>query len=558
MIAIVLALLQNYPPVGAPSDPKVPAQWNRYRDHAEATKLLQALAKAFPSLCRLESLGKSHGGREMWVLTLSAKGAASAKPAFWIDGGIHANEIQGPEVVLYTAWYLLEMYGRNATVTRLLDERTFYLLPILSPDSRDAHMRKPNTTHSPRGGERPVDDDRDGLFDEDGADDLDGDGHVTQMRVRDPNGRWKAHPEHPLLLVPCKPDEKGEFTILGDEGVDSDGDGRVNEDGPGYYDPNRNWGWNWQPPHVQPGAHHYPFSILENRLAADFIAAHPNIAGAQSYHNAAGMILRGPGDRNEHWDDADVAVFDQIARQGEKILPGYRYLDIANELYPAFGVEIAWRYAMRGIFGFTNELFTPFNLFREHGGGWFGRPEDLHRFDRYLLFGDGIVAWHAVDHPQYGRIEVGGFKKSWVRQPPSFLLEEECHRNMAFTLHHADQMAQVKVRSIETRELGGGLVEVTAAVSNLKLMPTRSVADVQRRISPPDLVTLSGAKVVAGLLSTDRFFERSTEQKRRPHELRVDRIPGMGTIYARWIVKGAGPYEVTIRSAKGEVDSLRK
>ena len=71
------------------------------------------------------------------TITNFAKGDEAEKPAFWIDGGIHANEIQGPEVALYTAWYLLETYGRQESATRLLDERVFYILPMMSPDSRD-------------------------------------------------------------------------------------------------------------------------------------------------------------------------------------------------------------------------------------------------------------------------------------------------------------------------------------------------------------------------------------------------------------------------------------
>ena len=143
-------------------------------------------------------------------------------------------------------------------MTRLLDERTFYIMPMMSPDSRDAHMYEPNSTHSPRGGQRPVDDDRDGLVDEDKPDDLDGDGHITQMRIRDPNGRWKPHPDYPELMIPCKPDESGQYTLLDTEGIDNDGDGKVDEDGDGYYDPNRNWPWSWQPNYVQHGADHYP------------------------------------------------------------------------------------------------------------------------------------------------------------------------------------------------------------------------------------------------------------------------------------------------------------
>ncbi|MCG8587344.1 MAG: M14 family metallopeptidase, partial [Pirellulales bacterium] len=240
-----------YQGLGAPADPKVPAHWNRYHDHGQATRMLKQITKAHPKIAKLDSLGKSFGKRDMWLMTLSGAGDADKKPAMWIDGGIHANEIQSVEVVLYTAWFLTEMYDRHPEVRRLLDERTFYLMPMMSPDSRDDHFYKANMTHTPRSGQRPIDDDRDGQSGEDPADDLNRDGHITQMRVRDPNGRYKPHDEFPQYMVRAKPGEKGKFTLLGSEGVDNDGDGRVNEDGDGgYYDPNRGWGWNWQPEHV--------------------------------------------------------------------------------------------------------------------------------------------------------------------------------------------------------------------------------------------------------------------------------------------------------------------
>jgi hypothetical protein len=89
------------------------------------------------------------------------------------------------------------------------------------------------------------------LFDEDFPDDLDGDGSITQMRKKDPNGDYKHDPEDPRLMVRVKPGEKGEYTMLGQEGIDNDGDGRVNKDSEGYVDPNRNWGYNWAPNYVQ-------------------------------------------------------------------------------------------------------------------------------------------------------------------------------------------------------------------------------------------------------------------------------------------------------------------
>jgi zinc carboxypeptidase len=548
-----------YATLGAPTKPKVDARFNRYHDYSEAAKLFADLAAAHPEFARLQSLGKSYGGRDMWVLTVTnfAKGGEE-KPGMWIDGGIHANEIQSVEVVLYTAWYLLESHQENETVQRLLDERVFYLLPMMSPDSRDAHFYEPNSTNSPRSGQRPVDDDKDGLVDEDGPDDLDGDGHITQMRVRDPNGRFKSHPDFPQLMIAAKENEKGEFRLLGPEGKDSDGDGQVNEDGDGFYDPNRDWGWMWQPGYIQGGAHRYPFSIGENRLVADFISQRPNIAGAQTYHNAGGMILRGPGAKEDSFDPADIQVYDVLGKKGAELLPGYRYMNVANDLYEVWGGEIDWLHQVRGTWTFTNELFTPFNYFRTSGHqGFFGSDEVQHQFNKYLLLDDGLIAWHEVEHPTYGKIEVGGFKKTWVRQPPSFLLEEECHRNMAFTLYHADELALVKVQSVEVKELGGDVRQVTAIVENPKTAPTHSSADVRRKITPPDVVEIkTPGKVLLGLVASEPFFRESREQKRDAARLKLDTIGGHSVVYVRWLVQGAGDVEVVVRSVKGGSHSL--
>ncbi|MCG8586493.1 MAG: hypothetical protein MI757_17425, partial [Pirellulales bacterium] len=360
-------------------------------------------------------------------------------------------------------------------------------------------------------------------------------------------------------MVRAKPGEKGQYTLLGSEGIDNDGDGRVNEDGDGgYYDPNRGWGWNWQPEYVQRGAHRYPFSIKENRVVADFIASRPNIAGGQSYHNTGGMILRGPGAKSDRYDPRDVKVYDALAKKGEQILPGYRYLEVATQLYEVYGGELDWLHQSRGVFTFTNELFTPFNYFREKDtdGGFFGRNETRLKFDKYLLMDQAFVPWTKVKHPQFGEIEVGGMKKSFGRQPPSFLLEEECHRNMAFTLYHADQMPMVRVDLVTSRKLDGGLTEVTAAIVNDRTIPTHSAADIKHKITRPNLVSITGkrTKVITGMTSSDRYFRRAKEQKRDPATLRVPTIDGHGLIYVRWLVTGDGPFTVRVDSVKGGSD----
>ncbi len=553
-----------YQAMGGPAKPKVAAHWNRFHDYAQATALLKKLAAAHPQYAKLQSLGQSYGKREMWLMTITAPGGnADTKPAFWIDGGIHANEIQSVEVVLYTAWFLLEMAGQNKAVDQLLKDRTFYLVPMMSPDARDAHFYEPNTTHSPRTGLRPVDDDKDGKSGEDGYDDLDGDGSITQMRIRDPEGKWKDHEKYPGLMVRVAAGEKGQYTLLGQEGIDNDGDGRVNEDGPGVYDPNRDWAWDWQPNYVQRGARRYPFWVKENRMVADFIRSRPNIAGGQTYHNAGGMILRGPGAKTGNYDRSDIAVYDILAKEGGKLLPEYRYLNVATELYEVWGGEFDWLHHFRGVFAFNNELFTPFNYFREHeeGTGWFGSQETQHLFNKYLLLGDGFSKWKPVDHPQYGKIEVGGLRKNWIRQPPSFLMEEELHRNAAFTLYHASEMPLVQIDRIETERLENNITQVTAVISNPKVTPTHSAADIRHRITPPDEVTLSGPgikQIFTAMHSPDRVFRSPQIQTRKPQTVKLSRIGGQSVVYVRWLVEGAGPFTVSIKSVKGGSGKLTK
>jgi hypothetical protein len=266
--------------------------------------------------------------------------------------------------------------------------------------------------------------------------------------------------------------------------------------------------------------------------------------------------LRGPGAKDDRFEAADIAVYELIGKRGEEMLPGYKLMNVAEDLYEVYGGEIDWLHMMHGAFTYTNELFTPFNFFRRPSQeGFFGRQEDQRAFEKYLLLGDGLVKWHEVDHPQYGKVEVGGPKKNWIRQPPSFLLEEECHRNMAFTLYHADQMPLVKVQSVTSKPLADNLFEVTAVVVNQRVTPTHSAADLKNKVTLPDVVSIGAGdlKVITGMRADEKFFIRPEVQKRDPAKIKVPNIAGMDVVYVRWIVEGTGPYTVRVRSIKGGV-----
>ena len=102
---------------------------SRFHIHAELTEILQRLARDYPTLAALESIGKSHEDRDIWLMTLTnqATGPADEKPAMYIDGNIHAGEVTGCNVALHTIDMLLHGYGSDAEITELLDTRTFYI-----------------------------------------------------------------------------------------------------------------------------------------------------------------------------------------------------------------------------------------------------------------------------------------------------------------------------------------------------------------------------------------------------------------------------------------------
>lgn len=544
--------------LGSPPDPKVAVMWDRFYDHEKIGEIARRLAAAHPDYVKLSSIGKSYQGKDLWLLTVTnfKVGNADRKPAMYIDGNIHSNEIQGSEFALYTAWYLAEMAGRVADIDSLLANRTLYIVPTINPDARDHFLKQPNTASSPRTGLVPRDNDGDGRVDEDGFDDLDGDGHITQMRRRNPNGQWKESPADPRLLIRVQPGERGQWDNLGSEGIDNDGDGQVNEDAIGGYDPNRNWPWRWQPQYVQGGADWWPTSLPETRAVMQFVMGRENIAGAQSYHNSGGMLLRGPGVPQDEYRPSDVAVYDAIGRAGEQILPGYRYMIVWKDLYIVWGGELDWFYGARGILTFSNELWTPFLYFYAANPPEREGDNTQARFDRLLLFGEGFVPWKKYNHPQYGEIEIGGWKKNIGRVEPGFLLQSDAHRNMMFTLFQTRELPEVRVDSIQVRQVAG-MTEVTATIVNRRLAPTHTQQDIENRITRPDFVTLTGGNVIAGFVVTDVVNNHATEQERNPSRIEVANVPGNSLVTVRWLVQGSGPFTVTVDSQKGGVHTAR-
>jgi len=288
----------------------------------------------------------------------------------------------------------------------------------------------------------------------------------------------------------------------------------------------------------------------------NFFFKHTNIAGAQSYHNYGGMILRGPGAAEDErfYSYKDVQVYDALGKTGEKMLPGYNYIVIHKDLYTVFGGEIDFFALGRGIYTFSNELMTTFKLFNNKDEVSNRQNSEYYEFDKLLLFGDAYVPWKEFDHPQFGKIEIGGAKKNYTRNHPGFLLLEDAHRNAAFTIYHGYHTPKLEFNDIEVKSLGNNLFEVKASVWNSRIIPTHSGHDVFYKINRPNYISISGVEVIAGMRIINNDFNVTEEQKYKPEQIEVPSIEGMMEVKVKWIVKGnPNKAKIIVDSEKGGV-----
>jgi hypothetical protein len=553
---------------------RVPLSFDFYYTYDMVVEAMQALHKAYPSLTHIDLVGKSEEGRPVYCLTVNnpRSGEELAKPGIYVDGNIHGNEIQAGEVALYLLDFILGAYGQNDEITRLVDRCCFYVVPVVNADGRYHFFADANTSSDNRSLRIPRDDDRDGLIDEDFPDDLDKDGNICQMRMRDPFGEFKSDPDDARLMIHIKPGEKGEWTILGDEGLDNDGDGKINEDPEGYLDGNRNWGFDWMPAYVESGAGEYPFSGAIPKALAGFIEKRPNICVGWTFHNSGGMYLRGPSNKAQsEYPKQDITVYDYLGQQAERITPGYRYMISWKDLYPTYGDSMEWLTMLQGAYGFVGELFQyeteQFATLRESAEEKRNKPKEdgedsgydfrenpslmkeRVKFSDNLTQGELYKPWHEFDHPAYGKIEIGGWVKMSSRLPATFMLKDLVHRNASAVIFSAKNAPEVSLEIFETKALGNGLTRVRTRLVNAKAIPSMSFQARKSKLYPQDMLTLGGPgiKVVAGGEINDIYLHQVTFKEFRP-ELQFLTVPGFGKVEHEFLVSGSGNLTVTYQS----------
>jgi murein tripeptide amidase MpaA len=468
--------------------PMTPLNFDRYYDYERLTVQLQEYVGAYPGLLQLQSIGASYEGRTIWLVTATnfATGPAEEKPAFWVDGNIHAIELAGSAAALYLIDRLVHAYGNDPDVTRCLDSRAFYICPRANPDGAECALaEQPRLIRS---SVRPYPYDEEAL---EGLsiEDVDGDGRLLSMRIADPNGHWKVCPEEPRLLVPREPAEfGGRYYRLLPEGRIRNYDGISIDVPPAKegLDLNRNFPVGWQGEYRQKGAGPYPTSEPEVRALVDFIARHPNICSGVSFHTYSGVLLRPYSyQADANLPAEDLWTYQTIGAKGTQ-LTGYPAVSSFHDFkyHPnqiTTGVFDDWLYEEQGAFGWTVELWSPHRQAGIEGHKfieWYRtHPQEddlkLLRWSDEALGGQGYIDWYPFEHPELGSIELGGWNPLYnLWNPPPDKLEEELSPFPRWLVWHNLISPRLELVKAEAIALGDGNYRVRLAVENTGWLPT--------------------------------------------------------------------------------------
>ena len=261
-----------------------------YHNHNALTAVLKQLSSQNPQIAKLTSIGKTLKGRDIWMLQISGTKGLSPleKQALLICGNLEGDHVIGSEVALGIAKHFIEGYGKDEKVTKALDTRTFYIMPRLNPDG--AELFFDDLLYEHPGNLKPRDEDYDWLIDEDGPEDLNGDGMITLMRVKDKEGEWFIDETDPRIMKKKEnstPVDK--LYKIYPEGIDNDGDELYNEDGPGGFNVNRNFPHNFG--YKQIGLGVYPASEVETQSVIDFLTRYVPEFKKQPHKNICGVLL---------------------------------------------------------------------------------------------------------------------------------------------------------------------------------------------------------------------------------------------------------------------------
>lgn len=482
----------------------------------------QLCARA-PALAKSEQIGSSVGGQPIFAVTLAANQEAGlgSRQAILIVAGADADHRLGTDLALWQLEHLIDGYAEDTAIKALLDQHVIYVIAVLNPDGLALGRS---------GNGRSLDLDRDGDEDEDGADDLNEDGVISQMRWRDPEGEWLVDSEDPRLMrkADASKGERGEF-MLAIEAKDADGDEERGEDDGQGVQIDRNFSHRFDEFDRASGP--FPMSEPESRALAEFVFGHRHIALAFVYgedNNLLGKVATDepkPRMQLEAYLEKDVEMFEQA---------GEIYAELTGREGDGSprhdGSLWSWLYFQTGTTTFANDVWrvpTASGKDEDQMSAEAARLQHCDTVDK------GFLAWSEFDHPQLGKIEVGGFvqDRDWELMPMD-IRDTSFGKQHEFFMTMIDRLPKTHIASFTKKLLPGGAFEIEAVVENSGRWPTLSAqAQRTRRFSLPRLTLhLGGADLLAG--------------EERPRSENLQGLGGRETF--KWIVSGSAGLNIRL------------
>jgi len=475
----------------------------------EELKSLQAL---HPDLVSIESIAESPGGQNVWLIRIG-KGDEDLTPGLMFVGSVDGRHPAGSVMNLKLMERILE--NRNS----LLDNFYFYFVPVLSPDAYVQYHA--DLIYERLGNARETDIDRDGRISEDPYDDLDGDGLITMVRIEDPTGRFTAHPSDNRIMIEFEERSDHEMIYrLISEGIDNDKDGLFNEDGPGGVNLNKNFSFDYPAFQPGAGEHavseeenrNLAEFLFErwNIYAVFTFGLENNLSHPVEFDRSKvdQRVIKGPLEK-------DASVNQKVSR----LFKDNALLQDAEKMEQGSGSFSSWAYFHYCRFSFVSPAWLAPVV--ESDRDTEGKSDSLSgNYDlRYIHWAesqgisDYFVDWTEIDHPDFpGRkAEVGGFKPFVRYNPPLKYLEQEADDYFTFIQSVCEKMPRLEFQDISVEKAGDGVFRIKGRVMNSGQLPTgtelgdrsRWVRDIRHRI------LLSGEQEL--LLGHYRDFHKSLQ-----------------------------------------------
>lgn len=483
-------------PVGTPGEssepaaqptPAAPVFSPSYRSQTQVVELCRALAAAAPSAARSFELSPAGGVPALVGVEFGKPGPLplEERPTLLVLGGLDGESLVGGEAAFAVIARL------TAAPERLPDGVAIVVVPWAAPAALARLQR--GVAGEREAGALSIDEDRDGRLDEDGPDDVDGDGLVLEMLVEDRSGGWTFSSD-PRFLVPAAAGDGVRYRRV-PEGRDDDGDGAYNEDGARGVALDRNFPVGrenaWRDARSGPT----PLCDPTARALADLALSRRTVAVILLQGHHGGLALPGGAMGPEGVElplAADRRLFeraaDAFASQTGRPRGELRTLRESHGGEVA-GAALDWFYT--GVGALALEV-APWGPFVEVGGDVLARdarygerrPRDLASrpapgdddlaWGRWLddtRGGLGFVEWHPVDVGGGVQALVGGWEPRTQVNPPPESLGRALLGIPEFVGVLAAGVPRLELRDVR-HSRAGNVVTLNARVKNAGVFPT--------------------------------------------------------------------------------------